>query len=159
MSMFKTITLFATMGLAALAQTGITPGQVKTETPPEDVTVGTKRATLIIDGKFYLLRLGPSFVFTLDNGELVMDVVQPTMPAPKVINRFYQVVTAATATSITLGVAGSQQVDPATVRYFRNGLLQSETDFTLNAATGVLTLTAAYPARAGDIIVVYWSQQ
>ena len=136
--------------------TGITPEQLQIQPPPFDVQVGTKRATLIIDNRFYQIRLGPSFVFTLDGqGEIVMDITAPP-PAPTtpVFQTFSQVLTANETTTLTF-TAGPISVP--SLRFYRNGILQTNgVDFDLTAGTGIVTMRAGVKLKKNDVITAFW---
>lgn len=152
------------VGLAMLAgfcetahgqTTGITPEQLQIQPPPFDVQTGVKRATLIIDGRFYQVRLGPAFVFTSSNGEIIMDIVATAPPpSPPAFQTFSQVMTANETTTLTFS-AGPILVP--SLRFYRNGILQTQgVDFDLTAGTGIITMRGNIKLKKDDVITAFW---
>lgn len=139
----------------AKAQTGITPGQIRLAANPFSELTGAAYVNVIISGSFYRVRFGPEFVFALENGEAVVRPVISAPPAPKPVFETLSIPAALTPTStLSLGAAG---IDPKTIRYFRNGILQTENfDFAFDAGTGGLTLAVDSTVQTGDTVTIFW---
>ena len=140
---------------AGAQTTGITPEQLQIQSVPFDVQTGIRRATLIIGGRFYQVRLGPSFVFTASGGEIVMDIAATT-PAPTTptFQTFSQVLTADETSTLTFS-AGPIVV--SSLRFYRNGILQTQgVDFDLAAGTGTITMRGTARLRRDDVVTAFW---
>lgn len=154
--------LLVFVGLAMLAgfcnpahaqTTGITPAQLQIQSVPFDVQNGIKRATLVIDGRFYQVRLGPAFVFSSSGGEIIMDIVT-SAPAIPAFQTFSQVLTVDDITTLTF-TAGPILVP--SLRFHRNGILQTlGVDFDLNAGTGVITMRGNIKLKKDDVVTAFW---
>lgn len=150
--MFKKIITIMLLALSLAAQTGIQLDQLKSEPVPYEITTGTKSAFLVIGGKLYQVNLGSSFKFTLENG--VVTVNAPTIaPPPMEFKKFIKIITGTTQIDLQ-----SLNVDPLSVRYYRNGLMQSEEDFTFDPVTGIITLKPLSEAAPGDSVLVFWRE-
>jgi len=143
----------AFFGKAQAQTTGITPQQLQIQPPPFDVQTGIKRATLIIDGRFYQVRLGAGFVFNSSGSEIVMDIVAPAAAFPT-FQTFSQVLTANDTATLTFT---SGPLIPTSLRFYRNGILQTQgVDFDLAAGTGTITMRAGIQLRKDDVITAFW---
>ena len=139
----------------AKAQTGIVPSQVRLSANPFSELTGAAYVNVIIGGSFYRVRFGPEFVFALENGEVVVRPVVAAPPAAKPVFETLSIPSApSNSSTLSLGAAG---IDPKTIRYFRNGILQTENfDFSFDPLTGGLTLAEGATIQAGDTVTVFW---
>lgn len=139
----------------AKAQTGIVPSQVRLSANPFAGLIEPARANIVIGNDFYRVRFGPEFVFALENGEVVLRVAVQTPAAPKPVFETLSIPSApAPRSTLSLSTAG---IDPKTIRYFRNGILQTENvDFSFDVNTGGITLAAGATIQTGDTVTVFW---